>query len=310
MRGYLTTFAAAALLTMACCIIANLILDPYRILHPAVGTFSFQPSDRVAKAAFLSGNCRDYSGYFMGDSRAEILNDSDLRNDRDHFYNLSSPRDGIDGILRRIDFLVRQKCPLATVIVGESIDVLDDESDANLVLTDSPLVTGRSRVWLFARFLFNTQTLVTYARVSWPHATPRYVYYPDGHVDYLLAARSSSELTKPNCAAGQPTVMSRQSMQHKLSAYRTLSELAARHHFKAVVWITPLNHWYGALFDEPVAREYLSQLRAIPNLSLVEASRQSPLLSDYTAWYDCIHFRHSVFDQLVAPSLVTLLSGG
>jgi hypothetical protein len=310
MKRYLATLVATALLVMACCVAANVIWDPYRILHPAVGTFSFPPNDRIGKAAFLSTHCRQYRGYFMGDSRSEILSGNDLGNAGDRYYNYSVPRDEVEAIVRRVDFLARQGCPLTTIVVGESIDVLMDQTDANLLLAESPLITRRSRAQLFAKFLFNSRTLIAYARAAWAHGTPHYVFYADGHVEYLLSARSAEELTKPSCGSGLPTIMSKESMLRKLSAYRTLGELAARNHFKLVVWIAPLNHWYGKLFDEPIARQFIGQLRALPDLSVVEASRESPLLSDYTAWHDCIHFRTAVFDQLVAPSLTKALQGG
>jgi hypothetical protein len=308
MRGYLAILGLTAILAIVCCIVANVVADPFRILHSAVGIFSFQPNDRVAKAAFLSRNCTAYSGYIMGDSRSEILNGSDLGTNGERFYNYSVPRDGIEGILRRVEFLTRRSCPLSTLLVGESIDVLSDETDENLLMTDSPLVSGENQLSFYAKFFFNSQTLVSYVRDRWPHRVSHYIYYPDGHVDYLLELRSPSDLSRPNCGAVQSVVMQKQSMVRKLSAYRMLAELSSRNHFRVILWITPFNKLKSALFDEPVAQEYLTQLRAIPNLSVVEADRDSPLLSDYTAWYDCMHFRHVVFDQLISPAVSQLIS--
>ena len=61
------------------------------------------------------------------------------------------------------------------------------------------------------------------------------------------------------------------------------------------------------MFEEPVAQEYLKQLRSIPDLSIVEGARDSPLLSDNFAWYECVHFRRKVFDELLSSQIRNLL---
>ena len=72
---------------------------------------------------------------------------------------------------------------------------------------------------------------------------------------------------------------------------------------------TELREWFGhepSRFAE-FRRRYISELRQIAGLSLVESDRNSPLLSDFRQWHDCNHFHRAVFDQLVAPGVAKLL---
>src|SRR5580698_6673395 len=158
MAAYLRTFVLAAAAAAVCLISANAILDPYRILHAAIGELRFQPNSRVYKLEYLSRHCFDYNAYFVGDSRAHILTGEDLENVAGRrFYNLSAPRDEINSIVRRLRFLIGAGCPVSVVIAGESVDVVSDGKDTSLLDTESPLISGESRLSFLGKFLFSSQ---------------------------------------------------------------------------------------------------------------------------------------------------------
>lgn len=309
MGAYLRTFALAAVAAAACLISANMILDPYRIVHAAVGKRTFQPNSRVFKLEFLSRHCVDYDTYFVGDSRAHILTGEDLENAGGRrFYNLAAPRDEVTSIVRRLKFLIGAGCPISTVIAAESIDIVSDGKDTSLLNTESPLISGESRLSFLGKFFFSSQPLVDYLGQVIFGSPFHFLYDPDGHVEYLWRMKSPMDLKAPACRPPPLSEVEKRLLFLKLPAYRELADLSVRNHFQAIVWITPYNSWKQQVFDDPDVRRFISQLRSIPHLSVVDVERNSPMLSDFSLWTDCGHFRRPVFDELVAPRILRLLS--
>jgi hypothetical protein len=311
MRTYVIVLLAVAMAAILCVMAANVLIDPYSIVHPLLGEYYFEPNSRVPKAAWLSKNCSLYDSYFVGDSRSATLSAADLRvAEGRRFYNLSTPADDIGSVVRRLKFFIGKGCPISTVIAAESIDVLldtDEKESYSLLLRESPEVSGENRLAFYARFFLSAQALTTYFRsVGW-HRTPRDFYYQDGHVDYYWSMRDGSDFALARCRAPGEEVHAVKQLSAKLAGYRDLAELAATQQFKAIVWIAPLNKDKSALLDDPEIRDFIVRLRDIPNLRLIEADRDSPLLGDFRAWHDCGHFRPIIFDQLVAPEISRLL---
>jgi hypothetical protein len=306
MNAYLRTFVLAAALTAACLMSANLILDPYRIVHTPRGTTWFQPNSRVYKFEYLYRHCADYNAYIVGDSRAHVLSESDFQDTNGlHFYNFASPRDEIISIVRRLKLLIRASCPVSAVLVGESVDILLYGDAPSLLDTESPYVSGEGRLAFYGKFLFNSKPLSRYMTHS--DDSFHFSYYPDGHVDYLWRMKSPADFAALPCRPLQLSASARPLLFAKLAAYRELADLSVRNHFRAIVWITPFNRRKSEVFDDPDVRSFLAQLRAIPHLSVIDPDRESPLLADFTAWTDCMHFRPEVFDELIAPKVAKFL---
>jgi hypothetical protein len=311
MKTYVVVLLAVAMAGIVCVMAANIIIDPYNIVHPLLGEYYFEPNSRVPKVAWLSKNCTRYDSYFVGDSRSGTLSARDLGDAGSRrFYNLSTPADDIASIVRRLKFFIGKGCPISTVIAAESIDVLldtDEKESYSLLLRESPDVSGENRAAFYARFFLSAQALTTYFRsVGW-HRTPRDFYHPDGHVDYYWSMRDGSDFALARCRAAGGEVHADKQLSAKLAGYRDLAELAAKQQFEAIVWIAPLNEASSTLLDDPQIRDFIARLREIPNLRLIQADRDSPLLADFRAWHDCGHFRPVVFDQLVAPEISRLL---
>jgi hypothetical protein len=309
MGAYLRIFALAAAVAAGGLIATNAIVDPYRIFHAATGTLTFQPNSRVYKLEFLSRHCNDYNVYFVGDSRAHILSGPDLKDiGGARFYNLAAPRDEITSIMRRLKFLIDAGCPIAAVIAGESVDVVSDGKDTSLLDTESPLISGESRLGFLGRFLFSSQPLIDYWEQTAFGSALHFRYDADGHVEYLWRMKSPADLAAAPCRPPQLSEVEKRLLFLKLPAYRALADLAVQNHFQVIVWITPYNGWKQQVFDDPDVRRFILQLRSIPHLSVVDAARNSPMLSDFTLWTDCAHFRRPIFDDLVAPRILGLLS--
>jgi hypothetical protein len=311
MKAYLYILLTVATTMVLCAVAASVIVDPYRIVHPLIGEFSFEPNSRVSKVTYLTHSCSLYDAYFVGDSRSMTLSESDLGDVQGRrYYNFSTLADDIESIVRRLNFLIGKGCPISAVIVGESIDVLMDESEKNayfLLLSENPAVSGENRIAFYSRYFLSAQALTAYARAVHRNPTAHDIYYPDGHADYLFGMEDGTAFALPRCGARKLGDADRKMLFARLAGYRQIASMSVRDNFKVIVWIAPLNAWEGRLFDDPVVRDYLQQLRAIPNLPVVEADRNSPLLSDYHSWHDCGHFRRTVFDQLVAPAASRLL---
>jgi hypothetical protein len=311
MKTYVIVLLAVAMAAILAVMAANIIVDPYNVVHPLLGEYYFEPNSRVPKVAWLSKNCSRYDSYFVGDSRSATLSAADLGGAGGRrFYNLSTPADDIGSIVRRVKFLIGKGCPISTVIAAESVDVLldtDEKESYSLLLRENPAVSGENRLAFYTRFFLSVQALTTYFRsVGWPR-TPRDFYYPDGHVNYYWSMRDGSDFALARCRAPSEAVHASKLLSAKLAGYRDLAELAAARQFKAVVWIAPLNKDKSALLDDPEISDFLTRLRDIPNLRLIQADRDSPLLGDFRAWHDCGHFRPIIFDRLVAPEISQLL---
>jgi hypothetical protein len=303
---------AAVLVVIAACVIGNLWIDPYVVLHPLAGRYFVEPSTRISKLAFLAKNCGHFDSYFVGDSRSALLNGSEFAAALSgrRFYNFSAPADGVDAIVRRIDFLVARGCPIKTVILNESLDVILGEKGRDAItatLGENPLLSGESRLPFYTRYFLSPQPLVQYAtaRYRWPEG--REIFYPDGHVDYLFRMRDEHGFEAANCGMAKVAQEDRKLIFNKLAAYRALVDLAARRHFQLIVWIAPLNRERQWILQEPEVREFQKQLQNIPGLTAVYPSSNSSKLGDFHYWHDCGHFDREVFDELIAPGIAALL---
>jgi hypothetical protein len=291
----------------------SMALDPYRILHPLLGEFYFEPNSRVPKLSYLLHSCGQYNAYFLGDSRSATLSARDLPEVAGlHFYNFSTPADNVQSIIPRLRFLIDRGCPVAAVIVDESLDVLLDNAQVDhysLLLREHPRISGENWLSFYSHYFLNLQSLQTYFEATRKSPVTHDIYFPDGHADYLWALQDDSSFRLPRCGVPTLTDAQRGLMTMKLSGYRALAQLSARYHFNTVVWIAPLNQSETALLQNPQVVHFLNELHAIPQLSVVEPDWQSPLLADFHEWHDCGHFRRSVFDQLIAPTATSLLVG-
>ncbi len=292
---------------LLCGIGISVTLDPYRIVHPLVGEFAFQPNSRVSKLRYLARDCHTYNAYYVGSSRSGPLTGQDLTASGValRFYNLSTPVDSAPAIVRRVKWLLDQGCPLSALVVEEPLNILPDIGEANdnrLLLSESPSVSGESWVAFYGRFFLSAQPLITYVSVR-KRSPLRRFYYPDGHVDYLWTLHDDTGFLGA-CHAisfdpSQPGLLNA-----KLSAYRELAQLAVDRRFAAIVWISPMNRAEATqVLAYPQIAGFLRELRTIPHLSVVEPNWTSPILADYRAWHDCGHFRPEVFDQLLAPGV-------
>jgi hypothetical protein len=303
MKTYLLWLLGSACVLVLCCSAADLIIDPFSLLRPAVGTFSSQPNDRVAKAAYLASNCQKYSRYFLGDSRSEILTTDDLDLAGGRFFNYSVPLDGVWGVQNRLSFLLKRHCPLTIAVLNESIDSLHDETGATLLMQESPLVSGETRLSSMSTFFIGWDPLIYWMKTLEIPAIPHWTYYSDGHVDYLIDIPQGEAWSESRCGPRAAMFMDSSSMRKKLAIYTQLAQLAAENHFTLVIWVTPLNRWKEAMFQNPVAADFLVRLHAIPGLTVVEADRSAAVLEDNSAWYECLHFRRRIFDELLAPQI-------
>jgi hypothetical protein len=307
MRSYLSILAAAATLTVAITSFASWMLDPYYIVHPLAGKLFAQPNDRAAKTAFLAKNCRQFDSYILGNSRSQILKSSEFADAGARYYNLSAPGEDIGQNLEQLEFLLRIGCPVATLLVGESIDVLAHPGPDWLTQMSHPLISGDNLVLFYGKYFLGPQGAVSYIRSRVFPASKLMFYYPDGHSDYLWAMQSDANDAMPLCRTSRLSAQQKMDLYDHLPKYLKLASLAAGHHIKVVVWLTPLHQARSIVLDDPDVSRYIDELRQIAGLSVVEADRASPLLADYHEWHDCSHFRRRVFDQLIAPGVAKLL---
>jgi hypothetical protein len=311
MKAYLCVLLIVAAAMILGTVAASVIVDPYRIVHPLIGEFSFEPNSRVSKTRFLSHGCSQYDSYFVGDSRSATLSQGDLGDvEGGRFYNFSTPADDIASIVRRLNFLIAAGCRISTVVVEESIDVLLDRgalSEYSLLLSENPAVSGENRIAFYSRYFLGAQALDTYFRALLRDPSHHDIYYPDGHVDYLWGMEDGTAFALPQCDASNLKITDKNLLLAKLAGYREIARLSDQYHFRAIVWIAPLNKWQSSFLDDPAIQDFLRQLRALPGLPVIEADRDSPLLADFRNWHDCGHFRRTVFDQLVAPGVSRFL---
>jgi hypothetical protein len=307
MRSYLTILAATAMLTVVVTSFASWILDPYSIAHPLAGKVFMQPNDRAAKTSFLAKDCRQFDSYILGNSRSEILKGSQFADAGARFYNLSAPVENIGLSLAQLEFLFRNGCPVTELLVGESVDVLAEPPPDGLAQMQHPLITGDNLLLFYGRYFLGPQGAIAHFRAKFSASSRPMFYYSDGHIDYLWEMQSNADYANPICRISPLSAQQKIDLYGRLPQYRKLASLAAQHHVKVVVWLTPLSKARSIVLDDPDVSRYISELHQIVGLSVLEADRESPLLSDFHQWHDCYHFHRQVFDQLVAPGVAKLL---
>jgi hypothetical protein len=307
MRSYLIVLAATAMLTVVVTSFASWILDPYYIAHPLAGKVFMQPDDRAAKTAFLAKDCRQFDSYIMGNSRSEILKGSQFADAGARFYNLGAPLENIGQSLAKLEFLFRIDCPVSALLVGESVDVLAHPPPDRLTQMEHPLITGDNPLLFYGKYFLGPQGAIAHFRSKFSGSPRPKFYYPDGHLDYLWEMQSDADYAISVCKVSRLSAQQKIDLFGRLPQYRKLGSLAVQHHIKVVVWLTPLSKARSIVLDDPDVSRYISELHQIAGLSVLEADRESPLLSDFHQWHDCEHFHRAVFDQLIAPGAAKLL---
>jgi hypothetical protein len=306
MRSYLIILAATAMLTVVVTSFASWMLDPYYVAHPLAGKVFMQPNDRAAKTAFLAKDCRRFDSYILGNSRAEILKGSQFAGADARFYNLGAPVEAIGLSLDQLEFLIRIGCPVSALLVGESVDVLAHAPPDRLTQMEHPLITGDNLLLFYGKYFLGPQGAIAHFRSKFSSFRPMF-YYPDGHLDYLWEMQSDADYANPVCKVSRLSAQQKVDLFARLPQYRKLASLAIQHHIKVVVWLTPLSKARSIVLDDADVSRYISELHRIAGLSVLESDRNSPLLSDFHQWHDCIHFHRPVFDQLIAPGVAKLL---
>jgi hypothetical protein len=287
----------------------NAVLDPYHVLHtnPQLGRVLIEPNDRVWKLRYLSRTCEHYDAYFMGDSRSNMLSGADLPAVHGlRFYNLSTLSDNIRTILPRLQRLLDLGCPVKAVLIDVSIDTMDAPLQLHpfaVEWSEPPAISGENPVSFYDRYLLNAQPLLTWVdrRLRPPLKSDR--YYEDGHADYLWGMTDGAPFLSSQCQSPVYTDRHWARLRSLLPRFEALARLSAQHHFGVAVWIAPLNGWEADFIHQPNVASFIQQLRAIPELTVIEPDWRAPILSDYHQWHDCGHFRPSVFDQLIAPAI-------
>ena len=307
MRSYLTILAATATLTVVVTSFASWILDPYYIAHPLLGKVFMQPNDRAAKTAFLAKHCRQFDSYILGNSRSQILKGGQFADAGARYYNLSAPGEDIGQSLEQLEFLFAIGCPVAALLVAESIDVVDHPGPDWLTQMSHPLISGDNPLLFYGKYFLGPQGAIAYFRSKFSAGSRPMFYYSDGHMDYLWEMHGNADYAIPYCRSPPLSAQQKTSLYGRLPRYRELASLAAQHHVKVVVWLTPLSKTRSIVLDDPDVSRYISELRQIAGLRVLEPDRDSPLLADFQQWHDCNHFHRAVFDQLVAPGVAKLL---
>jgi hypothetical protein len=306
MRSYLTILATTAALTVVVTSFASWVLDPYYIVHPLAGKVFMQPDDRAAKTAFLAKGCRQLDSYILGNSRSEVLKASEFADAGARFYNLGAPVEDIGQSLGKLEFLFRIGCPVSALLVGESVDMLAQPPPDRLTQIEHPLITGDNLLLFYGKYFLGPQGAIAHFRSKFSGSRPMF-YYPDGHLDYLWEMQSDADYARSTCKVSRLSVQQKSDLFGRLPRYRKLASLAIEHHIKVVVWLTPLSKVRSIVLDDADVSRYIRELHQIAGLSVIEADRDSPLLSDFHLWHDCFHFHRSVFDHLVAPGVAKLL---
>jgi hypothetical protein len=307
MRAYLIILAATATLTVVVTSFASWILDPYYIVHPLAGKVFMQVNDRAAKTAFLARNCRQFDSYILGNSRSEVLTSSEFAAAGARYYNLSAPGEDIGQSLEQLQFLLGIGCPVSTLLVGESIEILEHPGPDWLTQMSHPLISGDNPLAFYGKYFLGPHGAISYFRSRFFPGSKLMFYYPDGHLDYLWSMQNDANDAIPLCRMSRLSAQQKIDLFHHLPQYRELASLAAQHQVKVVVWLTPLHKARAIVLDDPDVNRYIGELRQIAGLNVVEGERDSPLLADFHQWHDCSHFRRQVFDQLIAPGVAKLL---
>jgi hypothetical protein len=309
MRSYLAILAAAAALTVFVTSFPSWMLDPYGIRHPLAGNVSWPVNDRASKIAFLAKNCGKFDAYFAGNSRTQILTGNEFAGRAGaRYYNMGTLAEDIWQSLAHFEFLLRMGCPVSTLIVGESVDILVPHNPDSLWQREHPLVTGENPLLFYAKYFLGPQVAIAYLRSRADPSPHPMFYYPDGHVDYLWDMRRDADFALPICDRNSTlSAKAKEDLFGRLHAYRRLAALAIEYHVKVVVWLTPLSRSKNVVLNDADVDHYLAELRQISGLSVLEGDRESPLLSDFHQWHDCSHFHRAVFDQLIAPGISRLL---
>jgi hypothetical protein len=307
MRSYLIILAAAATLTVVVTSFASWMLDPYGIVHPLAGKVFMQPNDRASKTAFLAKHCGEFDSYIFGNSRSQIVTGAQFADAGARYYNFSAPGEDIGQSVELLEFLFRSGCPVSALLIAESVDVLGHPGPRWLTQMKHWLISGDNPLLFYSSYFLGPQGALSYIRSKFSAGSRPMFYYPDGHMDYLWEMLSDADYANPLCRMSPLSAQEKIDLFGRMPQYRRLAFLAAQHHVKVVVWLTPLSKPRSIVLDDPDVSRYIGELHRIVGLRVLESDRNSPLLSDFHQWHDCSHFHRSVFDELVAPGVAKLL---
>jgi hypothetical protein len=337
MRFFKTFLATLAAMAIAYAIAAAMV-NPRRELighrFPAL-----QPNSRAAKLALLDSFSVSHpvDALVLGSSRSMHLPPELLsRLTGRHFFNLAVFAGRPEDFLALYRAVIARGVPIRSVVIGVDPDAIDPIHPPELELQNNPRLSqalngkpfdaadwltfaGRRATGLFT-VGYVRDVLVSARAVRHP-PTPMYTFEADGRVEYpkldraLSAGAFSLADTVRGCSSqlvGAVRAFSRSDSTRLTQLRELLAEAKPRG--DVIVWIPPMQPDAARLVAaDNRARENLR--RSVAEIRRLAEAAEAPVLdlSESTAvgrqpdaWYDCVHYRGAIAEQISQQLAATL----
>lgn len=306
MRNYLAHVCLATFVFLALPVGFNWLVDSYRIFSKPDDKEYFESNTRFQKTNYLTEKCQAYNSMIFGNSRAAIFPPEAINSEENRFFNFAVSQDMINGIFLKASYLVSLGCLKNVAIIPVSLDIIgpmDWDAQKNLLRSESPLLSKRSKFDFFSAYLLNFE--ITHTNINYVIAdssVPRFINGKDGAVSYTWEMTKDS-FEKCNTPVDFDKVDYTGSMSQDLEIHKKLASLFKSAGVVPVLVLMPMpSKIFKSYLENKQMVTYLESLEQIYNRKIV-ANYDKQFTSDYKFWHDCGHFKKSAFEQYLAPEI-------
>ncbi|HYM29833.1 MAG TPA: hypothetical protein VEU47_00950 [Candidatus Cybelea sp.] len=304
-RRYAVALLVAVLAPVFAWFVIAITIDPYDVF--GISHFNrrnFEPNTRYLKSEYLRQHPK-FDGYIFGSSRSNGYNvETARRLAGGTFYNFGVSAETMAGIESRLAFVFARGRPrILIVALDYDYEFRDARTYDDLLRTEPPAVTGRSRAEFYGKYLgFSLKSVRRAIRANLQEPDTYYSFdVTTGQIsnpaldrDLAAAAPERARLFVPQ--PGVATVVGADS-----PAYDSLRRVVAAvtsHGSRLICLVNPLNHYQLASFQR---ENYLDWLRRTTSIcgELWDFSRPGPVTANDANYYDTSHFVRRIGDQVL-----------
>ncbi len=307
MKRYNIIFFTLALAMLFVTEMSNIVIDIHRVFGLfQVNTRNIHDNVRFRKIQHLNGH-PEFNAFILGSSRTNMLS-VDLANQLSgqYYYNLAVGSESIEGMEKRLRWLVKNQDRVNQLIIGLEYDVMflcNDLPADTLYAKEHPEVSGERWTDFYFPYLFQVNLKEWRRTVKKRHeplfyqldlstgqwAYPEYDRLIEEDPDQFANNRIGHDLA---CDPGEGRV------KVNLERFRKLMNFVHESGIPTFIFNSPYNQVIYKTFDQALYQDWLRQIKDIAG-DFWDFSGETPVSKDNYLYYDSSHYRREVGDMIL-----------
>lgn len=307
MKRYNIIFFSLLLAMITLTVVSNIVTDIYRVFGLSqVNTKNIHDNVRFRKIQYLKGQ-PGFNAFILGSSRTNMVR-VDTANQRSgqYYYNLAVGSESIEGMEKRLRWLIKNQERVNQLIIGLEYDVMflcDDVPADSLFAREHPEVSGSSWIDFYIPYLFKFNLKEWRRTVKKRHEPVFYQadlttgqwFYPEND---RLIEEDPDEYAKTRIVDDTACEPGKGRVKVNLERFRRLMELIRENGIPTFVFNSPYHQIIYKTFDQEEYQDWLEQVTLITD-GLWDFSGYNSVTTDNHFYYESSHYRREVGDMIL-----------